>query len=155
MKKFVFALICFLGIGTAAHANGITWGKRVLFPIKTVHYKGKVYSGALIASEVENSLSRDDSTAVTIINARVLVYGTYLGLDEVFELDGSPDENGNSGTSPLCLNLGKKYTIMYDDVTPSGLVARFISKNVVVIDKPLQYYATHTIGCSNVNFDPN
>lgn len=152
MKKFVFALICTLFAATLSYANDITWGKRVVFAIKTIHYEGKIYSGALIASGVEEA---SDSSTLMIFKPRVLVYNVNFGFDKAFEIDGSPDEQGNSGTSPLCLNLGKKYTIMFDDETPRGPVARFISKDVVVIGKPLQYYATKSIGCSDVYFDPN
>lgn len=156
MKKTVFALICMMATSSVSHADGITWGKSELFPIKTIHYEGKIYSGALIASEVEETSVPGDSKTLTIFKPRVLVYNVNFGLDEVFELDASPDEQGNSGTSPLCLNLGKKYTIIYDGQTRSGPVARFITKDVVVLGKPLQYYAVKAaIGCSDVNFDPN
>lgn len=147
MKKFVFALICFLGIGTAAHANGITWGKSVVFPIKTVHYKGKVYSGALIASKALVGSSKYVGD-IAILNPRVLVYGSYYGLDEVFELDGSADEKGNSRTSQLCLNLGKKFTDFYDEYNSDGPVGYFVSKDVVEI-RPFSPFATSSIGCND------
>lgn len=146
MKKFVFALICFLGIGTAAHANGITWGKKVLFPIKTVHYKGKVYSGALIASKLETG-NIYNADPLKIYNPRVLVYGSYHGLDEVFQLDGSSDEKGNSGTSQLCLNLGNTVTNFYDEEASSGPVGYFVSKDVVEI-RPFSPFAVNRVGCN-------
>lgn len=144
MKNLILSLICVLGAAATAQADGITWGTEVLFPIKTVRYEGRVYSGALIASDVERNNVSGVGQYLTIVNPRVLVYDMVMGLDKVFEI-----EYASSG-NPLCLNLNKKYTQMAQPEVTHAAVALFVKKDEVVITKfPTSYVTKSAISCSS------
>lgn len=102
--------------------------KTEVFKIKRIIYKGQVYSGALIASEVETTRNE-----VHLTKPRVLVYNMRLGsINATVELMEDGDR------SPLCQNLGFKYTVMHDGA-PGGydkLLARFVTKDEVRIMEP-------------------
>ncbi len=144
MKNLILLFICVLGAATPALADGITWGKEVLFPIKTVHYAGRVYAGALIASDVQRNNISGVGQYLTIVNPRVLVYDVTLGLDKVFELEYA------ASVSPLCLNLSKKFTQMHEAETTRSPVARFIGKDeVVILGSSISYTAKSFVSCAN------
>jgi hypothetical protein len=129
MKFFVIGLL-FMSFATAFAAEEV-------FKIPKITYKGKVYSGALIVSRLE----LEDRQA-HLMKPRVLVYNMRLGaFDAEIELmlDGQK--------SPLCQNLGFKYTEMHDGVPGADLklLARFISKHEVQILPPgYAHYSTRS-----------
>ncbi|HEY1080333.1 MAG TPA: hypothetical protein VGE46_09545 [Bdellovibrio sp.] len=131
LMKFLVTSVLLIA-STYAQADGITWGKTVVMPIKKVTYQGRVYSGALIASEVEMMNERPFGKYIAIRGPRVLVYGMRMGLDEVVEI--FPDY----GNSPLCQNLGKRYTDMHDNTGGAWTkkLARFITKDEVEVLPP-------------------
>ena len=59
-----------LAVNFSAQADSVTWGKRVVFKIRTVKYEGKVYSGALIASSAQIS-KLDGPEVIEIRNPRI------------------------------------------------------------------------------------
>ncbi len=158
--KFMIAFVLTLAVNFSAQADSVTWGKRVVFKIRTVKYEGKVYSGALIASSAQIS-KLDGPEVIEIRNPRILVYGAgALGLDKVFELASDTDESKAPGyTSPLCKNVGKARTQMYDAYGNHNAepLAMFVDKDTVEIgmSEDTHFITRDYVTCADVHLSNN